>query len=193
MSERAIATVRTLKALLTIEKSVKEAENAEQIMEALGENALSGITTEYVISIHNDLIATYGGSLGLREPSLLSSALGQAELAKHFSEPTVYDLAATYCYHICMDHPFIDGNKRTACAVMLVCLALHDIAVIVEDCELVAIMLEIANGELNKKGLATVLGGITWSTRPMESYELPTIYQEIKAYHDALFRELAKV
>lgn len=151
------------------------------------------INADFVIEIHNDLIASYGGSLGLREPSLLNSALGQTDLAKHFSDPSVYDLAATYGYHLCMDHPFVDGNKRTACAVMLVYLALHDIAVIVEDCELVAVMLEIANGELNKKGLATVLEGITWSMRPMKSYELQSAYQEIKAYHDALFRELAKV
>ena len=95
----------------------------------------SKITTGFVIEMHNDLIETYGGTKGLREPPLLDSALGQAELARHFAGPyagpSVYDLAATYCFHLCMDHPFVDGSKRTACAVLLVYLALHDIAVIV--------------------------------------------------------------
>lgn len=143
--------------------------------------------------MHNDLIASYGGASGLRDPGLLSSALGRVGFEKQFSQPSVYDLAAIYCYHLCMNHPFVDGNKRTACAVMLVHLALHDIALIAEDCELVDVMVSLASGEISKRQLVACLECITWSTKPMESYELQSVYQEIKVYHSELFRELAKV
>lgn len=193
MNERAIAAVKLLKSALSIEKSVKEAKEALQTIEALEGNMESRITTDFVIEMHNDLIATYGGASGLREPSLLSSACASAELVKQFADPSVYDLAAAYCYYLCMDHPFVDGNKRTACAVALVYLALNDIALIVEDCELVAVMVSVANKEMDKQQLAEWLESSTWSTRPMSSYELQSVYQEIKVYHSELFRELAKV
>jgi len=151
------------------------------------------LETEFVIEMHDDLIATYGGALGLRDMSLLSSALGQAELSRQFSEPSVHDLAATHGYHLCMDHPFVDGNKRTAAATMLVFLALHDLALVDPFAELVEDMVSIANKEIGKRELAELLQGNSWSTKPSGNNDLSTIYKDIKVYHGALFQKLAEV
>lgn len=151
------------------------------------------ITSDFVEEIHDDLVASFGGAPGLREWWLVGSALGRVGWEKQFSKLSVYELAATYCDCLCTYQPFIDGNKRTAAAVMLLYLALHDIAVIVEDCELVAIMVDFANKELSKRQLVACLESITRTVKPLKSYDLQSVYQEIKAHHDALFRELAKV
>ncbi len=149
---------------------------------------------DFVIEMHNDLIASYGGTTGLRDISLLNSALGQAELTKQFSAPSVHDLAATYGYHLCMDHPFLDGNKRTACAVMLVHLALHDLALVDPIAELVETMVSIVNKQMSKRVLAELLEDYSWQTKPvMGSHGLSVIYQEIKTYHSELFQKLAEV
>lgn len=151
------------------------------------------LQTYFVVEMHDDLIASYGGATGLREASLLSSALGHAGIARQLSDPSVYDLAAIYCYHLCMNHPFVDGNKRTACATMLMFLALHDLAFVDPMCDAVTTMVAIANKEMDKQQLAEWIEGWSWQTKPLEVYDLPTIYQEIKVYHDALFRRLAEV
>lgn len=72
-----------------------------------------------VEAIHTDVIANFGGSLGIRDEGLLESALAQtqASFGGEFLHPTIYEQAAAYLYHISMNHPFIDGNKRTAFTV----------------------------------------------------------------------------
>lgn len=147
--------------------------------------------TDFVIEMHDDLIASYGGATGLREASLLSSALAQVDAVKQFSQPSLYDLAATYCYHLCQNHPFVDGNKRTACAVTLVFLALSDIAIIAHYSEIVKVMRDVAGKQMNKKDLTEWLEDLTWDTTRMDSYELPLVYKEVKKYHGDVFRVLA--
>ena len=152
------------------------------------------LQTGFVIEMHDDLIATYGGASGLRDMSLLHSALGQAELSRQFSEPSVCDLAATYGYHLCMDHPFVDGNKRTAAATMIVYLAMHDLALVDPFAELVDGMVAIANKKMDKKGLADLLYSYSCHARPPSgNYDLSTNYRDIKVYHGALFKKLAEV
>jgi death on curing protein len=73
-----------------------------------------------VLRLHEDVIASFGGSLGIRDEGLLESALAQpqATFGGEFLHATIYEQAAAYLYHLAMNHPFIDGNKRTAFAVM---------------------------------------------------------------------------
>lgn len=70
--------------------------------------------------IHTDQIQSFGGSLGLRDTGLLDSALAQPQATFDgvFLHPTIYEQAGSYLYHLAMNHPFVDGNKRTAFAVM---------------------------------------------------------------------------
>ena len=76
------------------------------------------IPEELVLTIHADLLQRYGGQPGLRDRGLLESALAQPRMT--FSgkavHKTVFDKAAAYGFHVCNNHPFIDGNKRTAFA-----------------------------------------------------------------------------
>ncbi len=82
-------------------------------------------TVEAVKAIHAEVIAAHGGSAGLREPSLLESAVA-APQATMMGKPMFTDpleLAAAHLFYLCRNHPFIDGNKRTALATCLVFLS----------------------------------------------------------------------
>ena len=86
---------------------------------------LSHPTLEAVKAIHAEVLAAHGGSAGLRDAALLESAVAapQATMAGEplFKEPV--ELAAAYLFYLCRNHPFVDGNKRTALATCLVFLS----------------------------------------------------------------------
>lgn len=73
-----------------------------------------------VLRIHDRQIEVFGGSTGVRDLGLLESALAQpqATFGGELLHPTLPEQAAAYLYHLAKNHPFIDGNKRTAFAVM---------------------------------------------------------------------------
>ena len=82
-------------------------------------------TVSAVRAIHVEVMAAHGGSRGLREEALLESAVA-APQATHMGEPLITDpleLAAAYLFYLCRNHPFVDGNKRTALATCLVFLS----------------------------------------------------------------------
>ncbi|MGA2174503.1 MAG: type II toxin-antitoxin system death-on-curing family toxin [Verrucomicrobiota bacterium] len=82
-------------------------------------------TVSAVIAIHAEVLAAHGGSAGLRDHALLESAVAapQATMmgAPLFSDPV--EIAAAYLFYLCCNHPFLDGNKRTALATCLVFLS----------------------------------------------------------------------
>ena len=86
---------------------------------------LSHPTVESVKAIHAEVLAAHGGSAGLRDAALLESAVAapQATMMGEplFAEPV--DVAAAYLFYLCRNHPFVDGNKRTALATCLVFLS----------------------------------------------------------------------
>ena len=82
-------------------------------------------TVSAVKAIHAEVIAAHGGSRGLRDEALLESAVA-APQATMMGEPLMTDpveLAAAYLFYLCRNHPFLDGNKRTALATCLVFLS----------------------------------------------------------------------
>ena len=86
---------------------------------------LSHPTVEAVKAIHAEVLAAHGGSAGLREAALLESAVA-APQATMMGEPLFadpVDIAAAYLFYMCRNHPFVDGNKRTALATCLVFLS----------------------------------------------------------------------
>jgi death-on-curing protein len=86
--------------------------------------ALIHLTASAVRAIHKQVLATHGGTPGVREVALLESAVA-APQATMMGKPLISDpieVAAAYLFYLCRNHPFVDGNKRTALAVCLVFL-----------------------------------------------------------------------
>lgn len=87
--------------------------------------SLAHPTVEVVRAIHAEVLAAHGGSAGVREQALLESAVA-APQATMMGEPLItnpVDVAAAYLFYLCRNHPFVDGNKRTALATCLVFLS----------------------------------------------------------------------
>jgi death-on-curing protein len=78
------------------------------------------LDAETITTFHNDLIETYGGTRGLRDSGLLESALAQpkAQFGGEYLHDGIFEMASAYGFHICKNHPFIDGNKRSALVAM---------------------------------------------------------------------------
>ena len=88
------------------------------------ERALRHLDVEAVLAIHEEVLAAHGGSGGLRDRALLESAVA-APQASFGGEPLIRDpieMAAAYLFYLCRNHPFADGNERTALAAALVFL-----------------------------------------------------------------------
>jgi death on curing protein len=87
------------------------------------------LSTEAVVAIHEAVLNAHGGSAGLRDRALLESAVA-APQASFGGEPLIKDrieVAAAYLFYLCRNHPFVDGNKRTALASCLVFLESNEL------------------------------------------------------------------
>jgi len=112
------------------------------------------ITAAMVQVIHDDQVATHGGVYGLRDEGLLASALARARNRYGYEGADIYRLAADYGYGIARNHPFIDGNKRTAFQVMYVFLKVNSWNLDAPEPEVVLVMRSLAAGELSEDELA---------------------------------------
>jgi len=85
------------------------------------------LTLDEVLGIHADQIRRYGGADGIRDLALLRSAIAMPETTfdGEFLHPSVFEMAAAYLFHVARNHPFVDGNKRTALMCALVFLGLN--------------------------------------------------------------------
>jgi len=117
------------------------------------------LTLAEVIEVHTDQIKRYGGQRGIRDLGLLESALAQPEasFAGEWLHKDLYEMAAAYAYHLCQNHSFIDGNKRTALACALVFLELNGISIGDPKGLLKGAMLKIASGKLGKSEFVQLL------------------------------------
>lgn len=117
------------------------------------------LTLAEVIEIHTDQIERYGGSRGVRDIGLLSSAAAMpyASFSSEFLHADIYEMSAAYAFHICQNHPFIDGNKRTALASALVFLEINGISISDAEGRLYDAMIAVAEGEMNKTEFAKIL------------------------------------
>ena len=107
-----------------------------------------------VFAIHDAQLAEHGGMAGVRDRTLVESALHRPRNLDVYGEPNVADLAAAYAYGICRNHGFVDGNKRTAYVVAYVFLLDNGYDLAATDAESVATMLMVAGGELPEPELA---------------------------------------
>jgi death-on-curing protein len=117
------------------------------------------LTLAEVLETHKNQIELYGGDLGIRDLGLLQSALAQPEASfdGEWLHPTLLDMASAYAYHICQNHPFIDGNKRAALATALIFLEMNGLSILDPNQKLLEAMLKMASSKLSKKEFARIL------------------------------------
>ena len=115
----------------------------------------SWILENVVHAIHDDQIAEHGGLQGTRDISLLQSALGRPQNLAAYGDPDIAELAASYGYGISCNHPFNDGNKRTAFVVVELFLILNGYELIADDGACVLIMLNVASGDVTEEAFAS--------------------------------------
>jgi death on curing protein len=117
------------------------------------------LSIELVLELHHDQIRTLGGSSGVRDIGLLNSALAMPPqtFGGELLHSTIYEQAAAYLFYISRNHPFIDGNKRTAYAAMQTFLELNGYAINLSDEEEIDLVLQVAQGNMSKEELSAFL------------------------------------
>jgi death on curing protein len=117
------------------------------------------LTLVEVLSILQDQITRYGGEFGIRDLNLLSSAIAvpQAAFGGKPLHADLFEMAAAYAFHICQNHPFLDGNKRVGLASALVFLDLNGVQLSDPDGRLYTLMMGVAQGDVGKPMIADTL------------------------------------
>ncbi|MFW9257426.1 type II toxin-antitoxin system death-on-curing family toxin [Nostoc sp. CALU 546] len=112
-----------------------------------------------VLDIHRRQIQRFGGISGVRDEGLLDSALAQpqATFGGELLHPTIYEQATAYLYHLAMNHPFIDGNKRTAFAVMLTFLNLNGYILNLSQEQAYNLVIQVVQKEISKEELSAFM------------------------------------
>jgi death-on-curing protein len=111
---------------------------------------------EVVEALHAQL-AQFGGAVGIRDAGLLASALARPENLIAYGKPTIFELAAAYCFGLVKNHPFVDGNKRIGFAATVVFLEINGYAFRAPQADAVVQVLALAAGELDEAGCAAWL------------------------------------
>jgi death on curing protein len=112
------------------------------------------LDVELVLDFHAEQLALFGGADGIRDRGLLESALARPINKFAYGETEIAALAAAYGFGIARNHPFVDGNKRTALASTIVFLGLNGIDLDATQGEATAIVLGLAAGEIPEEVLA---------------------------------------
>lgn len=108
-----------------------------------------------VKALHRESIARFGGSDGLRDEGLLESALARPQNRQAYAaEASVFELAADYCFGIASNHPFLDGNKRTAILSAATFLSLNGYHFDPPETSLVQMIVGLAAGEVEAAGIS---------------------------------------
>jgi len=134
------------------------------------------------IAIHDRQIAEHGGSAGVRDEGLLESALARAPQLLAYGDPApdLADLAAALAQGLARNHPFVDGNKRTAAVACETFLELSGAALEAEDLELYPLYLALAEGKLGEKEFAAWLRGRRRTRGRSEAHEPQLAYKAKK-------------
>ena len=113
------------------------------------------LTLAEILIILEDQIRNYGGLFGVRDLNLLSSAIFMPESSfdGNYLHETIPSMAAAYCYHLCQNHPFLDGNKRVALASSLVFLDINGYELNCDEEILYQKIMDVAGSEIKKDEL----------------------------------------
>lgn len=111
------------------------------------------LSNEIIIAIHDEQLAIHGGGVGLRDEGMLASALERPINKWSYENAGLPELAAAYAFGLAKNHPFIDGNKRTALLALYTFLYINGVDFIVPEAEAAAAILALAAGEVEEDGL----------------------------------------
>lgn len=112
---------------------------------------------QVVLAIHDEQIAEHGGASGVRDRGLLESALARPPNLAAYGDPDIADLAVAYAHAISRNHPFVDGNKRTAWVVAETFVELNGVEVDADDGTIYPAMLALAEGQVAEEEFAAWL------------------------------------
>lgn len=112
------------------------------------------VPKDFVIVLHDQYIVEFGGSFGIRDKTLLESALARPKNLFSYDSPDLFVLAAAYISGIIRNHPFIDGNKRTGFIIGYAFLKRNGKQLSVPEPEATAIILDLAARKINEEELA---------------------------------------
>ena len=114
------------------------------------------LTLDDIIESHQNQIDTYGGSHGIRDIGLLESAIAQPEASfgGEYLHADIFEMAAAYLYHLVMNHPFVDGNKRVGLEAALIFLEINNENLKASDQELIDLVLKTTAGQVGKREIA---------------------------------------
>jgi death on curing protein len=117
------------------------------------------LTIDEVLTLHDLQVRLFGGINGVRDPGLLASAIANAEATfeGQLLHATFPEIAAAYLYGICRNHPFLDGNKRTAAATALTFLEMNGVEINADDDALFELVIGVAEGHVPKSAVAEFL------------------------------------
>jgi death on curing protein len=126
-----------------------------------------------VLALHDRQVAEHGGSGGVRDEGLLESALARPQQLHAYGDPApeLADLAAALAFGLARNHPFVDGNKRTAHVAYRTFLALNGVELVATDEEKYAAMLALAEGKLSEQDFAQWLREHVHTARDGEVHE----------------------
>ena len=110
-----------------------------------------------VLAMHGRLLAEHGGVPGVRDIALLESALARPQQLLAYGDPDLYDLAAAYAAGIVRNHPFVDGNKRTAFMTAYIFLARNELQLIAPEVDAAQMVNALATNELKEGDFAAWL------------------------------------
>lgn len=132
-----------------------------------------------VLAIHERQLAEHGGTGGVRDEGLLESALARPQQLHAYGrpEPDLADLAAALAYGLARNHPFVDGNKRTAAVACETFLELNGATLEADDLELYPLYLELAEGKLSERDFAAWLRGRVRTRGRGEAHEPRPAYR----------------
>jgi len=101
-----------------------------------------------VLAVHDEQLAEHGGATGVRDEGLLESALARPLNRAGYGDPDIAELAAVYALGLIKNHPFVDGNKRTAYVALELFLRLNSLRFPVSDADAVITTLRLAAGDI---------------------------------------------
>ena len=110
------------------------------------------LSIETIVEIHAEVIKQFGGANGVRDENLLASAVltPQSSFGGKSPYADIVEIAAAYLFYICRNHPFVDGNKRTAMVAAIVFLRLNGIEPLPDSAQWEKLMLAVAASKITR-------------------------------------------
>lgn len=115
------------------------------------------VHAEALILLHDESLAEHGGAAGIRDRGLFESALARPMNLALYGQPDVFDLAASYAHGLAKNHPFVDGNKRSAFLAAGLLLAMNGMRLAASQLDATTTMLALAAGDIDEASYAAWL------------------------------------